>query len=265
MADKKKKWFSTGKDGEERSQQMAEESAKNAEGQRFWLKPGTSTKIIFLDSEMFYIHEHNLFMNNRWNNFFTCLQDFDNCPLCEAGHKAYYCAICTIIDTSEYQSKRLNRVVKNQRKLLVLKQKALAKLKKRRDSEKVGGDLTLAVFEVARGTGEDPSSGDDWDFLKTLDAKQLRSLAPKELKTKEEIAAWMTPFDYEELMAPKSADQLRKLVGIAAPVGHSSDKAKDDDDDEPKSKKGSAKKKDNDDDDDDSGSEDGADDLKKFL
>lgn len=219
---KKKEWFKRGKEGEDRSEQISQEAAKSGSA-RFWLKPDNSTKITLLDSDGFYFYEHNLFLNGRWNNFFTCLQDFDNCPLCEAGHKPYYACAFTIVDHSEYESKAQGKRVKNQRKLLVMKKRALEKLKRRRDSSKLGGDLTYAVFEVARNSSDEANTGEDFDFLKRLDKKTLAKLAPKELKTKDEIAEWMKSFDYQDIFEPKPAEVLQRVAGTSAPVGSAED------------------------------------------
>ena len=225
MPAKKKEWFKRGKEGEERAEQISQEQAKGTSA-RFWLKPDNSTKMTLLDTDGFYFHEHNLFLQGRWNNFFTCLQDFDNCPLCEAGHKSYYACAFTIIDHSEYESKAQGKRVKNQRKLLVMKKRALEKLKRRRDSSKLGGDLSYAVFEVARNSSDEANTGEDFDFLKRLDKKTLGKLAPKELKTKEEIAEWMKPFSYMELFEPKPAEVLQRIAGTSAPVGSDADSSR---------------------------------------
>lgn len=222
MPAKKKEWFKRGKDGEEKADQISQEQAKGTSA-RFWLKPDNSTKMTLLDTDGFYFYEHNLFLNGKWNNFFTCLQDFDNCPLCEAGHKPYYACAFTIVDHSEYESKAQGKRVKNQRKLLVMKKRALEKLKRRRDSAKLGGDLTHAVFEVARNSSDEANTGEDFDFLKRLEKKTLAKLAPKELKTKDEVAEWMKPFDYPNLFEPKPAEVLQRIAGTSAPVGSDAD------------------------------------------
>lgn len=56
---------------------------------------------------------------------------------------------------------------------------------------------------------------DDYEFLKRATLEEIRELCPEN----EKIEEWTKPFNYMELFAPKSAADLRKVVGAAAPVG----------------------------------------------
>ena len=73
-----KEWYNTGKRGEQKSEEI-QEMMEKGKILRFWLPAEKSAKITFLDSEGFYFYEHNVFMRGKWNNFFTCRKDFDNC------------------------------------------------------------------------------------------------------------------------------------------------------------------------------------------
>lgn len=216
-AEKKSGWFKTGKDGRTRSKQVDEEAkARRAAAgiQRFWQENDSSGKVTFLDNPDFFLNEHNINIGGKWFNYFTCLKDFDTCPLCESGDKPSYAVVCSVIDHRKYtDSEGAERT--NERKLLVARGKARQILLKRLE-DKHEGDMVGCVYEIGRGTTKtEASTGEDFDFLqKKLTAKQLKSFIPKGGKAED-----IKPFDYEEVLAPKKASELRKLVGGETPVG----------------------------------------------
>ena len=58
---------------------------------------------------------------------------------------------------------------------------------------------------------------ENFEFQKKLTKEQLMKLAPKDGDIS--AADWLKPYNYEELFAPKSPEELRKLIGQAPPVG----------------------------------------------
>ena len=58
---------------------------------------------------------------------------------------------------------------------------------------------------------------ESFEFQKKLTKEQLMKLAPKDGDVS--AADWLKPYNYEELFAPKSPEELRKLIGQAPPVG----------------------------------------------
>lgn len=209
-----KSWYQTGKQGEERSKHVEEEMQSRFGPPRFWLKPPKSAHITFLDTEGFHMYEHNLYRGGQWGNYFTCIQDFDNCPLDESGDRPSYVAVFTIIDHSEYVSQRTGKKIKNVKKLLVLKPRAFNKVKLRRETQK--GNLTHCIFKVTRGSNDECATGEDFEFLGRTTKEKLMSIAPQDPKLQ---ADWLKPFDYMKIFEPKDATFLRQLVGTKAPVG----------------------------------------------
>lgn len=211
-----KGWYSSGDEGRAKSKQVDKETKeKRAQGfQRFWLENDSSAKITFLDNPDFFIYEHNLQLGGKWFNFYTCLKDFDTCPLCESGDKPSYAAVCSIIDHRKWTDGE-NNERSNEKKLFVARGKARQTLLRRLE-EKHKGDMVGCVYELSRGTTKTESStGEDFDYLdKKLTAKQMKAFIPKGLDED-----WLKPYNYEERLAPKSADELRKIVGAPAPVG----------------------------------------------
>jgi hypothetical protein len=57
---------------------------------------------------------------------------------------------------------------------------------------------------------------EDFEYLGKLTAEKLSKLAPEG-----EAAEWLKPFDYEKIFAPKSSEELRRVVGGEVPVGSS--------------------------------------------
>lgn len=208
-------WFKTGNDGLEQAHKIQEELASQYGPMRFWIKPGTSAKLTFLDTEGFYFNEHNLKQDGKWGNYYTCLKDFSECPLCDAGERAGYVCAYTVLDHSEYTSQKTGKVIKNQKKLLVVRPAVMNKLARRRES--LEGNLTYGLFMFSRDKKEECNTGEDIEFVKRLDASQVLKFKPQGANISDE--EFLAPFDYLKLFAPKSVDELRKIAGSAAPVG----------------------------------------------
>jgi hypothetical protein len=207
--------FKTGEEGYAHAQQLQAENKLRFSAQRFWLMPGKSAKVTFLDSVGIYFHEHELQVNGRWGNYFTCRKDFSECPLCDAGHRPTYVAAYSVIDHSEYTTKK-GDVLKNQKKLLVLRPTVMNKLARRRADQK-DGDLTYYMFSFARDKKEECRTGEDIQLVKRITPKALLSIKPKDANITDE--EWLKPFDYRKLFAPRSVEELRRLIGQAPPVG----------------------------------------------
>jgi len=206
------KWYQTGGEGEARAGQLREEMQKDRGPRRFWLNVGKSAKVTFLDGAGFFVFEHNLKLDGRWGNFFTCRKDFSECPVCDAGHKPSYVAVFTVIDHSQYEGKD-GKVYKNQKKLLVLKSGVLPKVSRKRDQ--AGGDLTYSLMMFSRDGQKEANTGEDVEFLKKLAKNDVLKLKPAGMSDEE----WLKPYDYMQLFAPKTVEELRAVVGEAAPVG----------------------------------------------
>jgi hypothetical protein len=208
-------WYKVGDDGAQAAKQDDEKRQSDFDSpRRFWLKPDTSTKMIFLDSIGFFFREHQLKIGGSWMNWETCISDLgeEDCPICEAGFKYSYVAGFTIIDLSKYVSKSGKKVTAS-KKLLMLKAGARNKILKRK--EKLDNDLTGCVFDVTRFTSKECSTGEDFDFLKRATIDEIKELCPEGVDPVE----FITPFEYAKLFKPKTVDELRKVIGASAPIG----------------------------------------------
>lgn len=224
----KKKWFEQGKKGAEKAKaldkQAAEERKRRQEEEgprRFWLANDSSGKFTFLDTPEFFRHEHNLKINGKYHNYETCLKDIDICPPCEDGDKSSYTMSGTGISHREYEDREGN-IHKNQKMLIVFKGTARQTMQRRIETH--GPDLRGHVFQFTRGSKPtECGTGEDIEHIGKLSDEQMKKFIPKG-----EDESWLEPADYEKVFAPKTPEDLRKLMGkIEDPVGGGEDESGD--------------------------------------
>lgn len=193
------------------------EQASKSKVFRFWIPNDTDTEITFLDGDLDdgildipFLYEHNINMNGKWGNFFICTQDEEPCPICEGGNNPSYVGLLTVIDHSEYVSKRDGKTYKDNVKLFVAKRetiKQLQKLAAKRDG------LRGVRFDVSRTGDKSASVGNIFDFTEKYSEAQLKKMFPESHE----------PLDYEELLGEQymTAKELRKLGfgSSAGPIG----------------------------------------------
>lgn len=232
-------WFKRGAEGKRESDKKDAEAklkAKNrGKGRRFWLKNDTSAKVTFLDNPDFFVSEHKLKIGNDFNNFFTCLVDFDVCPLCESGNNPSYEIVGTVIDHSVYIGND-GKEYRDQKKLLVCK--GIARQHLLKQIARNDDNLQFCHFEISRGSGDkECSTGEDINFEKRLNKKSITAYLKKawdkqgKQYTDEYIEEFLTPYNYEEVFKPYTQEELRKVVGGEVPIGSSADVSIDDLDD----------------------------------
>jgi len=221
-------WFSSGDEAVE----YAEKQRDNSFGApfRFWMRAGTSTKIIFLDdfnatrtvtlpsgerreisAIPFLIDEHQITISGDFNNYKTCIAKMEPCPLCLANHRASTTGFFTVL-AMWVDDKGKERW---QKKLYPAKLKALDLIRNQRNLRK-DGQLQYAGFQVARNSKKDLRTGNDLNFVDYVPVERIMELAPKfEGEDKPNIA----PYDYAKILVPDSADDLRALLqsGVVAP------------------------------------------------
>lgn len=218
----KKKWYQTGEEGEQRAKQIDKETKARRDQsrgpRRFWLDSDSAAKVTFLDTPKFFFHEHNLKLEGKYFNFFTCIKDMDTCPICESGDRASYVVAGTILSHKEWEDNDGNKH-KIQKQLFVAKGRARQKLL--RQIEKREDDMAFCVYEHARGSSPtEANTGEDVEFIKRLKKKQVKGLVPKSvLGDDETVDAFLKPYEYGEQFKPMTAKQLREIVGGEDPVG----------------------------------------------
>lgn len=210
-------WYQSGAEAEKKVDvEDAAKKARKAEMDekrknaiyRFWMKSDTRQHITFLDdvtspfgyNTPFIFQEHNVQLNGRWNNFFTCIEGIPHpetgvkqtCPLCKEGLQPQLVAAYTVIDHNEWTDKK-SKVHVDEPKLFVCKTPVQKTL--RHAAAKRGG-LRGWKVEASRGDGNSAATGSEFDFEVQSDA-----FADVALK------------DYREVFKPKTAEELQKILG----------------------------------------------------
>jgi len=213
-------WYKTGSDGaaqqEEEEKKVEEEMNKP---RRFWLAPGKTTQIVFLDSAGFFFKEHSYKAGGQWGNFVTCISDMggEDCPFCDENMRYSYVCAFTVLDLTQFNTKKDNQLITASKKLFVTKGTATKKLLKKRERQQ--GDLVGCKFEVTRYEQKEVSTGSDFEFIERLTPKDMAALrmtsGPYSIPANE----WLVPFDYMKAFEPKTPHEMRKLLGKAEPIG----------------------------------------------
>ena len=209
------------KKGAEAKKALAVEEQKQAEyanaTYRFWLPKDTETQITFLDGtldadgvlDVPVYYEHQVMRNGSWQNWYVCTQESpanpEPCPICEGGDKPYLVRLLTIIDHSEYDTKKGNHV-KNSLKLYAFKKETLKILQKYASSR--GGLAGWRVKVSRTSDANSPNTGNVFDFLKKYDLAGLKAHLKVDV------------VDYEKEIKYKTAKELRALgFGVGGVVG----------------------------------------------
>lgn len=212
MADNKEKksWYNEGLDDAE--QEAAKKS--NFVPWRFRLKQNEKGQLTFLSDQPFSIFEHQLKLNGKWGNFFSCLRT--NCPLCKAGNDPAKVYIWAVVDHRTYTDKKGNQHT-NEVRLFVAKPKIALRMKKLR--EKNDGLRGLRCESERTGGGFSFSTGDQIDAEEKYSEERIRTLPwwPKQ-KTDDKGNAFgydwgnMTIEMWAEIFTPKEPEDLRRIV-----------------------------------------------------
>jgi hypothetical protein len=215
-------WYSKGQEGAEAVKDFEEDRASKFGGAyRLWIPAGGSTEFTFLDTEGFFFKEHNYYANKSWMNWETCLQDIgeEDCPFCEADVRVYYECVFSVVDHAEYESKKTpGRIIKNTKKLLVLRSTARKKILRKRDQ--LQGNLQYVRMSTHRDDSKECSTGEDFEVIKQQTREEVLAYAPTEWMGQAITPeAWIEPFDYVKLFKPKKAEQLERILGRVAPAG----------------------------------------------
>lgn len=213
-------WYKTGEAGEKFVEEQEEKrramgGANNVRNWRFKLGYDSTGNIVCLDDLTFFFNEHQFQANGSYYNYETCIQDIEGeCPLCDSQSKFAPVGVMSIIDLTEYKKKD-GTLSTPKKKIIVLKQGGRERFL--RKQKKLGG-LALKKFEIYRSKDKKgEATGTDVEYEKDVDPEVLKKLAPEGVDPNE----WIKPYDYEELFAPKSAAELRQIMGLSEPVGAS--------------------------------------------
>lgn len=207
---------------------------------RAWMPKGVKKEYIFLDDDPFTVHEHNYYMDGNWKNWLTCARGVYDDPLCcqKLGVKRRrFTGFFTVVDCSEWKDGNGNT---HQYELIYYP--ALNKgLKLLEDRKESNGSLVGAVMVCQRLEDQSPGGGDDIQFKRMADLKKLFDVVqfrgkklkdiiaaanrdPKEADfyrkrfqaepdSEGKFAMELRPFNYMELLKPRSPKEMKELIG----------------------------------------------------
>jgi hypothetical protein len=236
-------WYQTGYTGMRREE---ERLSQLLSPNRLWIPAGAKKEVVFTDDEPVCIYEHNPKIGGEWKNWLTCLSGCsDDVVCCDqlGSNSKYYVGYYTICDASEYIDKKGNKH-QYEMKFLPSKWKTLNKLKMKKEDR---GGFAGCLYSVIRSDEKSPSCGDDFEFKRTVDMERLFDLANyrgKRLpdlyaKARADVVALealkkvfrlefdangnlidkIVPFNYAELLKPKSPKEVRDLLRAYRPDG----------------------------------------------
>lgn len=161
---------------------------------RFYLKVGEKKELTFIDEKCIRIWEHQYWIDGM-PGFVTCTKKIrGHCPLCDAENNAYGVGFFTIIDHTGYTD-REGTEHKDFPALLPAKYFTLDLL---RSKYEMHDGLKGNRFLVCRTSNKKaPTVGDDWNFLR-----------------EETLPSEAEPFDYNEVLAPMSEEDMRNIVKV---------------------------------------------------
>lgn len=231
-------WYSTGFEGMDKEQERQDTMYGPS---RMRVPVGKSQDIVFVDDEPFAIYEHSPKIAGEWSgNEITCVQGVhDDVVCCQilGPSSRYYAGYCTVVDCSEWTDKR---GVKHQYelKLVQAKMRTLKKFRRKKDDR---GKLTGSLYTASRDDEKSPKCGDEFEFKRDVDMAKLFDFATYKGKKlsdmwdeaeKDEKAMTrvtrlfqikpdsegrlprrIAPFNYFEILKPKSAKELRIFLG----------------------------------------------------
>jgi hypothetical protein len=203
-------WFLKGRAGMDKKHQLDKVAELRREKgfPRFYLKatPGASGKdnkarIVFLDSEGFFLYEHNLKLDGRWGNYFTCTKEIAPCPICTGtGDKPIYTCYYTVVDTRSFTRKD-GTVSERRRVMFPAKGVAQDIIDKIRTKNK--GSLTGLVVDVERLGEKDPNCGRDFEVVTMKSGAAARINPLKKFGAEQGVKV-----DYLKICQPPTESEL---------------------------------------------------------
>lgn len=185
---------------------------------RFWMKAGNKTQIVFVDDVPACIHEHGAKINDSWKNWFTCQRDVnpDDVVCCEllGADTRSYVGYFTIVDCTQWKDKKGN-IHEFEIKLFPAKLKTLKLLQGKKEDRE--DRLAGRVYKVQRTDDSSPGVGNDFEFDRDADIEKLLTKVNYKGKKLVELMRTEKPDDLIRLMNVFSLKVREGVVGSANP------------------------------------------------
>jgi len=195
----------------------------------FMVRVGTkSTPVVTLDHGEFdfAVLLHARFKaNGSWSNYVVCTKKSDpkGCPVCsvftEKPSQWFLCG--TLVDRSVWvipDGKNKGKEISNQRRLLLVTASQVDQM------ELIGGKIggwRGAVFDVGRSTDQkSPRIGSNWFYsAKMTEEDMLELFEPAAAGYGLPVDQYIEPFNYEEILKPKSFEEMTKIAAAIKAEG----------------------------------------------
>jgi hypothetical protein len=208
---------------------------------RFWTAEGAENRkdVVFVDSDLFGLYEHSLYLNGQWGNVFTCSHGDDTeCEVCKkAGFKTRaYSGILTVMDCTKFT----NRDGKDSQFKLKLFPASAATVKKLEIKVGDHGPLGGSMYKILRTEKKSARVGDDFTYVRGVNmaaafeqANYMGKKMPQWFDEAEKSEAGLqaltrtfsvrrddngklirelVPFNYVEVLKPLPAATLRLIL-----------------------------------------------------
>ncbi len=157
------------------------------------------------------------------DKFEFCRKETEDCPACAIGDKSKYVQAISVINLRGYTNKRGENVSYTRQLLMVSHQQQ--GWFRRLCNEKLNGNMRGALVHAFRdgadmsyriGVPDFQKQYSEAAIKKAFDNKEVRAKDGKLIKA---AGADMFPFDYDEALPEKPAEQLRAELGGVSPAG----------------------------------------------
>ena len=236
---------------EQKREAQRREQAQNRGPMRFFCAKNNggwdTHEIVFLDEDLtdaVHAYEHAVpGPNNDWSKTqdVTCIDDWANCPVCRAAENNQgdefkpprYQMYATVLDLTPYTIKNgpnAGQVRETTRKLYPIPMAMMETFKKMFElCKKQNGTTRGMVCLVTKKEKNDARCGEPQMIEETgmlfdfMDEDELDSYAEDEVvrdgKVILEEGENIEPYDYEEILAPKTEEELRTMFNLAPAAG----------------------------------------------
>jgi hypothetical protein len=226
-------WFSGGfnraREINEQQQSSGMLEFGNNERSRFWMKPGNSRQIIFLDDFNWTVQlegnnhpiipfcrfEHKIEIGGDWRNMLsvTCTKGVSPCKFCDLGYKRLYVGAMTVLDVTKTKDEKTGQMtIRPWKKLFVAVPSALMIIEKKKEKKE---NLTGWLYSAARHEKKSPKVGNDFEAEEKIeDVRQyLKDLKCQELNLDPYGFTADKAFEfYRKIFAPMPLEQQEKII-----------------------------------------------------
>ena len=161
-------WYGEGFDAD-LVKQDKEEHKRKAGARRFWMPPGATSKVVFVDDQPAIFYEHQFKKGGSFKNWVTCKGPAELCCEKLTNYERYLVAMFTIVNCTKWtdrDGKEHKFVLEeypakgNTRELLEMKKKQKGSLKNR-------------LVTINRTGDKQPNCGNDFDFDREVNPDEM--------------------------------------------------------------------------------------------